>query len=615
MDVFSELLTINISNKNDFQIVNRSETHRIFSKGNLKDVTINYYGDLRKNESRVVKERERMNASQEATKKKIAPEKIFPCIHQPIPNININDTFYTFNPKIKNEFVYQSGSIVLIDENAFVEKNGNNYDGDVTLFYREFRNPVDIMLSGIPMKNTINGEEKIFKSGGMYEIRAFDAKGEELDARTDSSVKINFALTDTSENFEFFSLNSDGSWKVTQNKVKPVISNASTDAVKITKAIEVYYKTLMAGKLGVADTTGFYQRFGSNDYLYTYRKDNLYKYKDSVNYTFGSFDKLPAKGFFKVKYLRRTKDKQIIFTLAYSNTSRYVEVPKYMRSLIGKTYLYTGTMTKSEFRKKFHRKLYGWDVMCSANGNELALQVKTGQEIVEVPCKLVSLYSDGNYKSYDRGNKALVNRHNRYLVREAKTFNKKYRIFTYQYNDMTLVRKIGKVEYAFQCSKKFQNKEELAMDFKAWEKYIKRIAPDYYRSGFQYTNALGTALVKSGMGIKNIDEYIHSGEMETIFVNYNEVDMDSLNDHYHVVLYKTINTSYTLSYVKSKLQGYYFKKKPNYIIRFSDDGFMQVAKPEVLLAQKKGSKINLKYEKQFAVADLNSREITRLILE
>lgn len=143
----------------------------------------------------------------------------FDCVKQPIPGININDTSYTFNSNTVSSFQYYSGSILSFDKNAFMYDDGKDYQGTVRIFYREFRNPVEIMLSGIPMTNNDNGEQKLFKSGGMYQIEAYDINNKPLITKSDTAVKINFALTDTSANFKFYSLNNNGSWSVASNTV------------------------------------------------------------------------------------------------------------------------------------------------------------------------------------------------------------------------------------------------------------------------------------------------------------------------------------------------------------------------------------------------------------
>jgi hypothetical protein len=169
---------------------------------------------------------------------------------------------------------------------------------------------------------------------------------------------------------------------------------------------------------------------------------------------------------------------------------------------------------------------------------------------------------------------------------------------------------------AYEYSKKFQNSTELQMDYKHWLKYVRKTGVFWNQNMFIEETQVGTALVKSGMGIKNIDCYLHSGEMEDIYVDYKTNGEGAQND-YNVMLYKSINTSYPLSsnLPEPGLHGYRFKNRPNYVIRFSDDGFMQVTKPDMVRNALSGRSIRLDYSEGHNVKNLSSDEITKLILD
>jgi hypothetical protein len=97
-------------------------------------------------------------------------------ISPPIAGMNINDTTYLIESSEENLLSYQSGTELVIPKNAFVTKDNEVYNGEVKIFYREFRNPIDIMLSGIPMNNVENADTNLFQSAGMYEVWAYDNK-------------------------------------------------------------------------------------------------------------------------------------------------------------------------------------------------------------------------------------------------------------------------------------------------------------------------------------------------------------------------------------------------------------------------------------------------------
>lgn len=67
----------------------------------------------------------------------------------------------------------QSGAQISIPANVFVDKNGNPVTGPVEVRFREFHNPVEFFLSGIPMGFRKDDKMYQFESDGVFEILAF----------------------------------------------------------------------------------------------------------------------------------------------------------------------------------------------------------------------------------------------------------------------------------------------------------------------------------------------------------------------------------------------------------------------------------------------------------
>ena len=91
-----------------------------------------------------------------------------PCNGMDIPYESFN-----VNSEIGGELNCSSGSKLVIKSNSFVDVDGNQVNGDVTILYRELHNPVDFFLSGIPMSYDTLGQKKYFESAGMLDILAF----------------------------------------------------------------------------------------------------------------------------------------------------------------------------------------------------------------------------------------------------------------------------------------------------------------------------------------------------------------------------------------------------------------------------------------------------------
>jgi hypothetical protein len=71
----------------------------------------------------------------------------------------------------KGAVLSYNNTLIEIPDQAFVDSNGNVITGDVSIFYKEFHNPVDFFISGIPMVYDSVGTEYQFESAGMFDIQ------------------------------------------------------------------------------------------------------------------------------------------------------------------------------------------------------------------------------------------------------------------------------------------------------------------------------------------------------------------------------------------------------------------------------------------------------------
>lgn len=117
----------------------------------------------------------------------------------------IPSTKYILSNNESKDLVYSSGTIINVPKNAVKYSNGNLVKGEYEFFYKEFRNPAEIIFSGIPMKYSSGGTEYNFNSVGMYEISA-QQNGVELELS--KPVIVNFNCTKQEEGVDFYQLNS-----------------------------------------------------------------------------------------------------------------------------------------------------------------------------------------------------------------------------------------------------------------------------------------------------------------------------------------------------------------------------------------------------------------------
>ena len=100
-------------------------------------------------------------------------EEAKPCINPPLSGVNIPYTIYKVNAVSGAKLTLKTGSIITIPKNAFVDETGKQLKGEVELRCREFHDPVDFFVAGIPMTYDSAGVRYHFESAGMIEIVAY----------------------------------------------------------------------------------------------------------------------------------------------------------------------------------------------------------------------------------------------------------------------------------------------------------------------------------------------------------------------------------------------------------------------------------------------------------
>jgi phage pi2 protein 07 len=101
--------------------------------------------------------------------------------------------------------IYKGNARILIPPLAFEDKKGNKVRGKINIVYREFKDSIDIFLSGIPMHYDSSSKNTQLISAGMFEIKGFYRK-EEIFIST--PLKVEYAgLNHSTYNFYYFDEN------------------------------------------------------------------------------------------------------------------------------------------------------------------------------------------------------------------------------------------------------------------------------------------------------------------------------------------------------------------------------------------------------------------------
>lgn len=134
-------------------------------------------------------------------------------IKAPFPELDVPyEDFLIDNTKDTN-IQFSTGSVIAIPANAFKSADGSEIDKQkVNLKYREFHNPYDLFVSGIPMEYDSAGVNYTFETAGMIDVMAFDGD-KELILKDDKSLEISMLSDNTDIDFNVYDLDEEtGVW-------------------------------------------------------------------------------------------------------------------------------------------------------------------------------------------------------------------------------------------------------------------------------------------------------------------------------------------------------------------------------------------------------------------
>ncbi len=120
-----------------------------------------------------------------------------PFVNPPLTGINVPLAEYSLDAEKGGTLYYKSGSIIHFPPSSLIDASGNPVKGIVKITYREFADPLDFFVSGIPMNYDSAGTKYNFESSGMCEINAFkDNKA--IFVNENAKPEINLSVTNKS---------------------------------------------------------------------------------------------------------------------------------------------------------------------------------------------------------------------------------------------------------------------------------------------------------------------------------------------------------------------------------------------------------------------------------
>jgi hypothetical protein len=202
-----------------------------------------------------------------------------PLVKPPVAGMDVYPDVYSYSAMTGTTIEYGSGTKLSIPALAFEDAYGATVTGDVDITYREFRDPVDIVLSGIPMKYDSGGVAGDFESAGMFEINA-SHNGNEVFLKDDKNIGVTFAVVDTASTYNFYRLDEQKGWQYldTTGKVEREMVPVADSTVEKPWSDAVTYYVNNLGEISVGplteDTTSFDRRYLDTAYVGNYKYEN-----------------------------------------------------------------------------------------------------------------------------------------------------------------------------------------------------------------------------------------------------------------------------------------------------------------------------------------------------
>lgn len=438
-------------------------------------------------------------------------------IKPPIEGLDVPRDVYSINPAIENVLTYPSGTKILIPASAFADKNGNPVSANVSVSYREFRDPVDFLVSGIPMKYDSGGTVNNFESAGMFELYASTGK-EPLQLAKGRQIKMDFVATSSDSTYNFYEYNdSTGNWSY---KGKPT---ASTNEKKIkTKMLSdayTMYGQLLQSRPTRRDSTGLNQRFESVNYVYTSQLDTNFGEKKFMYYEHGDRHTKRLTNLVKITRVRKNKAGDIVFKVKFESKAH----PE-MEVFNNVYFLLADNISVNQFKKEFYQKKFYNDIRIYRSGNGVEIKLKGIKQFKTINAEIVTVNDKGAVKR-TKDLKHRLQKYEAQLKKKDRDFKKGRRDSYCDEPPVPITDPVELSMYAYKECKKYMSREERKMNYESWINYYNEVMANQ-RLAASNAEVTRDNLVRSlsldNMGIFNCDQIQRLQNPVEVFAQYNK---------------------------------------------------------------------------------------------
>lgn len=437
-----------------------------------------------------------------------------PLVKPPIAGLDVRKNIYTTNATTGGVIEYPSGTKIFIPDHAFVDANGNAVEGNVTIDYREFRDQVDILLSGIPMTYDSAGVKGNFESAGMFELNA-SVNGQEVFLASGKKVDIEFSVVDTASTYNFYRLDAKKGWEYqnTTGTVESKVDNSvgtktGGSTIVVSQAARDFVNRTMYNrrkKPALNDTTAFDRIYSDTSYFYMTKNTTATKlsvrkrFKESTKWRMQKVTS--GKGEYCFYLTNRYK------STMYGDNNPEMSVYRHI------IWRLNDSQDKQTLRNL--RSIYSGvnDIRVSyQGGSDYSIELKLPNGFMTISASPVYVNYKGERKEIsEKRCKQMDKNYNKILKNRKRGYTNAihHRIYMIKRWDSRMHLDSLK---QWNQSKKMMSGTELAMDFPNWVAYAKKNGGFNYSTGSfsteatQQSGAVYQALSVMKFGVYNCDQ-------------------------------------------------------------------------------------------------------------
>ncbi len=142
------------------------------------------------------------------------------------PDINVTYQEWSIEASKNQSLLTPNGAYIHIPSSIFVDEQGVDIQGQITIKYRELRRASELIASGIPLGLEDAGQMQALENAGTFEIRGFQ-NGKTIYIKDGKSLSVNMSSDFTEEGFAHYYLDEQPTQVLTLSS--PLASNAQAD--------------------------------------------------------------------------------------------------------------------------------------------------------------------------------------------------------------------------------------------------------------------------------------------------------------------------------------------------------------------------------------------------